>query len=339
MTATTRTPTTGLAESCDARDNTCNAEVDEGSVCGGKGWKVQTDSALTGTRQWKTVALGPSGLPVWIAGANGALAVRRAVGQAFTTLDTACGNYNWISAWVRPSDGAVFLGSDGGRVAQHDGTACSNEAPAPSTQAIHGLVGFPPAVSTTLYLTGDLGRMATWTPGTNPAEQYNIGPETYKGLHALAPSFLLGVGGTENSPSVPSVTEYSGTGNTPQRHTLQGIPVGYDGSLRAVWMGSSTLAYAVGDDGLVMKWDGATTWTRVPAPSDNTTADFTSVVVLDASSVYSTDASGVIRRLSATGWAAAPLHSAGVPLRELAASSLTDIWAVGDNGTVVHFPE
>jgi len=329
----------GQAESCDARDNTCNTEVDEGGVCAGKGWKVVEDPALTGSRQWKTVALGTGGLPVWVAGSDGKLAVRRAAGQPFTSLDGDCGNYNWISAWVRPDDGTVFLGSAEGRVALHDGTACSNPGLNNPGQPITGLVGFQAGASTTLYLVLTLGRLSTWAPGNNPVEQYNLTPETYMGIHGLQSSLLLGVGGTENNPSVPSVSSYSGTGNTPQLHTLQGVPGGYNGSLRAVWMGSPKLAYAVGDGGLVMKWDGTTTWTRMLPPSDNATASFTSVVVLDSSSIYSTDASGVLRRLSASGWAASPLYSSGVPLRDLAASSPGDLWAVGDNGTVVHFPE
>lgn len=48
---------------------------------------------------------------------------------------------------------------------------------------------------------------------------------------------------------------------------------------------------------------------------------------------------GAIRRLSASGWVAQPLYSTAQPLQDIAASSISDIWAVGDNGTVVHFPE
>jgi hypothetical protein len=329
----------GSTESCDARDNTCNTQVDEGDVCAGKGWKLLNDPALTGSRHWKTVALGAGGLPVWVAGNGGKLAVRRAAGQAFTTLDGDCGSYNWISAWVRPSDGTVFLGSDGGRVVRHNGTNCAGDDVPDPAQPITGLVGFPTGTSTKLYLTLSLGRLVTWTPGSSPLNQYNLFPETYAGLHGLTSSLLLGVGGSEGDPSVPSINSHPGTGTTVLRHTLQGVPSGYNGSLRAVWMGSSTLAYAVGDGGLVMKWDGDRTWTRVLAPSHNPGANFTSVMVLDGSSIYTTDLTGAIRRLSASGWVHQPLYDAAQPLRDIAASSPGDIWAVGDSGTVVHFPE
>lgn len=171
-------------------------------------------------------------------------------------------------------------------MAQHDGTSCSNAGTAPSGQPIYGLMGFTSATATTLYLAIDLGRMSIWVPGSNPVEQYNLGPDTYR-----------------------------------------------------VWMASPKLAYAVGDGGLVMKWDGNTTWTRVTPPAQNAGANFTSVVALDGASIFTTDLTGAIRRLSASGWVAEPLYDTEQPLQDIAASSISDLWAVGDNGTVVHFPE
>jgi hypothetical protein len=274
-----------------------------------------------------------------VAGSDGKLAVRRQADQPFTSLDGSCGNHNWRAAWVRPSDGAVFLGGEGGQVAQHDGTACSHQAVNASSGTINGIIGFTSGSTTTLYLVNYLGRLSTWIPGNNPQEQFNLTPPSFEDIHGLERTLLLGVGGHDDSSPEPTASSYSGTGNNPQQHTFQGLPGGYSGSLRAVWMGAPTLAYAVGDDGLVVKWNGATVWTRVQPPEDNTTADFTSVVVLDPSSIYVTDASGVIRRLTASGWSSTPVYTSDQALRDLAASSPGNIWAVGDNGKVVHFPE
>ncbi|WP_233262233.1 putative metal-binding motif-containing protein [Vitiosangium sp. GDMCC 1.1324] len=328
----------GRAEACDDRDNTCDGQRDEGGVCGGKGWSVLSDPALTGTRQWKTVALGPNGLPVWVAGSNGALAVRTAAGQPFKSLDASCGNTNWRAAWVRP-DGHVFLAGDTGSVAEHDGNTCSNQATI--SLNLVGIQGF--GTTTPLYMVDSQGRMYTWTPGNTPQEHYNETPPTYYGLHGLSPTQLIAVGDKNGNDTVPYIISYPGSGGLPARtqHTLTGVPGGYSGALRAVWMASASLAYAVGDAGLVMKWNGATNWTRVSPPSDGPSAAFTSVVVLDPSSIYTTDASslstGVIRRLSATGWVTA--RTVDKPLRDLALNSPDDIWAVGDDGRVVHFPE
>jgi hypothetical protein len=329
----------GRSEVCDGRDNTCDTQVDEGGICAGKGWKVLDDPALIGSRQWKTVAVGPSGLPVWVAGTDGKLAVRTEAGQPFTSLDGSCGNHNWRSAWVRPGDGAVFLGAENGQVAQHNGTACSNQAANATNSPINGIIGFTSGSSTTLYLVNYLGRLSTWTPGSAPQEQFNLSPPSFEDIHGLEPSVLLGVGGHDDSSPEPTASSYPGSGNSPQQHMVQGTPGGYTGSLRGVWMGAPGLAYAVGDDGLVVKWNGTTIWTTLPPPADNATADFTSVVVLDPSSIYTTDAGGVIRRLTATGWVSPAVYISDRPLRDLAATSPGNLWAVGDDGRVVHFPE
>ncbi|QRN93640.1 putative metal-binding motif-containing protein [Archangium violaceum] len=334
----------GKAEVCDDRDNNCDTQRDEGDICGGKGWKVLDDAALTGnSRQWKTVAIGPGGLPVWVAGDNGALAVRTAAGQAFKSLDGGCGNHNWRAAWVRPANGHVLLAGEGGRLAEHDGiNVCYNQATLSPSNNVTGLIEFnqsnPP-----VYLVEDKARMYAWTPGTLPEQRYNEAVQTYFGIHGLAPTQLLAVGGATEDNEAPYIASYSGSGGLGSvvRHTLNNVPGNNPGPLRAVWMGASNLAYAVGDTGQVMRWDGATNWNYVNPPSDNTTAPFSSVVVLDPSSIYVTDATtngGSIRRLNAAGtWFTAT--TVNKPLRDIALSSPSDIWAVGDNGNVVHFPE
>ncbi|MBN1204316.1 MAG: putative metal-binding motif-containing protein [Myxococcaceae bacterium] len=329
----------GQAELCDGRDNTCDSASDEGDVCQGKGWRALDDEALTNDRQWKTVALGANGFPVWVAGDDGALAVREAAGEPFRSLDGSCGSHDWTVAWVRPTDGVVFLGGAGGPLARHDGTSCVNqpELVPPATASVTGIIGFPPA--TMLYVVNTAGRLSTWEPPAAALEQFNLGPESYTSLHALDPTYLLGVGYTEETTSRPHATSYPGTGTDVTRHTLRDTPSPYDGGLRGVWMGSPTFSYAVGDDGLVMQWDGQTTWTRVPPPEDSPTVDFTSVVVLDPSSIYTTDADGVVRRLTPGGWITPAPHDAPHPLRDIAATAPSNIWAVGDNGLVLHFPE
>jgi hypothetical protein len=326
-------------ELCDNRDNTCNNEADEGNVCQGRGWEELDDDALENNRQWKTVALGTGGYPVWVAGDDGVLAVREAPGQPFRSLDRSCGTHDWTVAWVHPTTGDVFLGGAGGPLARHNGTSCVNqpEPVPPATASVTGIIGFPPAP--TLYVVNTAGRLFTWHPPDAGVEQFNLGPESYTSLHALSPTYLLGVGYTEEATSRPHATSYPAADGGVVRHTLQGTPSPYDGGLRGVWMGSPTFSYAVGDDGLVMKWDGQTTWTRVSPPPGSPTVDFTSVVVLDPSSIYTTDTEGIVRRLTHRGWVTPPPYDGSHPLWDIAATSPGNIWAVGDNGRVLHFPE
>jgi hypothetical protein len=333
----------GGTEVCDDRDNTCNSQRDENNVCAGKGWKVLADTALGGTHQWKTVALGQNGVPVWVAGDGGALAVRPQADQPFQSRDSECGTYNWRAAWVRPSDGHVFLAGDGGRVAEHTGTGTTcNQTTVPSTNNLTALVGFTSGATTLVYVVDALGRMYLWTVGTGTQELYNESPPTYFGVHGMAPSLLLAVGGTLDSNPVapPYIVGYPGSGDTTALtvHT-NNLAAGFNSTLRAVWMGGAALAYSVGDNGLVLKWDGVKNWTQVPAPADNTSAAFTSVVALDPNSTFVTDASGALRRLNPAGWAPPLSYPVTKPLRDLALSSPSDLWLVGDNGHVVHFPE
>ncbi len=331
----------GRSEVCDGRDNTCNSQRDEDNACAGKMWKERTDSTVTGmNRDWQTVALGTGGAPVWLAGLNGVLAVRLPASQGFTNRDMDCGARNWRAAWVRPSDGHVFLAGDDGYLAEHTGTNCTNLARAASNNDLTSLVGFESGATTVLYVVDGVGRLYAWTPGGAVEERYNLFPPTYFGIHGLSSTLLLTVGGREDDPFGPYITTYPGTGNDTAVATHSVTNVGtITGSLRAVWMGGPSLAYAAGDDGLVMKWDGATNWERVAAPAGAQNASFTSVGVLDEHSIYVTDTEGRIYLRTSAKWAEPALYDATKALRDIALSSPTDIWAVGDDGLVVHFAE
>jgi hypothetical protein len=329
----------GRTEACDGRDNTCDGNRDENNACTGKGWKVSTDAAVTGSRNWQTVALGTGGSRVWVAGLNGVLAVRTSAGQPFTSRDGSCNTHNWRAAWVRASDGHVFLAGDGGYLAQHNGTGCINETRVGSNNNLTGIIGFQSGSNTLLYVVDYRGRLYTWDPGNSPNERFNLFPPVFYGIHGMTSTQLLLVGGTEDTPSTGYIAEYGGTGSSAPTHTLNNLPAGYDGSLRAVWMGGQGLAYAVGDKGLMMKWNGTASWDVIAPPADAQSADFTSVVMLDANSIYVTDTEGRVHLRTAARWLAPPLHDADRALRDIAAASPSEVWAVGDNGLVVHFAE
>ncbi|MDC0713558.1 putative metal-binding motif-containing protein [Stigmatella sp. ncwal1] len=332
----------GNFEVCDAQDNNCNSAVDEDDACMGKGWKALTDSALTG-RNWKTVALAQNGW-VWVAGDGGKLAVRKTTNASFSSLDGQCDNHDWTAAWAR-SDGAVFLSGGMGRVAWHDGTNCHDKTFLGHTFPPESIVGRFDGNTTRLYAVNKGGLLFTWTPGTSANQLFDLGGPSYFSIHTHPESAqLLLVGGTNEydaSNSTPLISGHPGTGGEPQliNHTFTGVPPQYRGYLLAVWMASPTLAYAVGNKGIVLKWNGNKDWSYVNLPIDSPVVDYTSVVALDQYSIYITDTEGRIRLLKPSGWAPAPLYDGAHALRDIAAMSMNDIWAVGDNGLVVHFAE
>lgn len=322
----------GSTEVCDFRDNNCNTTVDDGNVCMGMGWKQLTDPAVTG-RDWNTVAISRasvSGYPVWIAGAGGALARRNAVNESFTSFDAACGNtVTWNAAWAS-SDGSVFLAGSGGRVARYDGTTCSQQYTLTGLPNVTGIIGFEDG-GTLLYVVTENGQLHSWTPGSAPTLVDDNSP-FYRDVHGFDRSRLLIAAQESENNNSPLIETYTGGSDT-SNMSLSGLPNNV--SIRSVWTVSPTLAYAVGDSSIVLRWQGAG-WAAVTPPA---TVGFTSVCAPDRSSVYVTDAAGVIRRYTGTQWVPQFTSSPAGPLRDIALVAPTNIWAVGPNGRVIHFPE
>jgi hypothetical protein len=323
-------------EVCDQRDNNCSVGdlADEGNVCMGAGWKALTGTVIDG-RNWNTVAINKdsaTGYPVWIAGANGALARRASASDPFTSFDGTCGPPSWNSAWVS-SDGSVFLVGSAGKVAQHNGTNCAQMHTLTGGSNATGIIGFDGATPLR-YVVDEAGQLHSWTSNNAPVVvDDNAG--IYRDVHGFDGSRLFVVGQEAAGPNKPIIETYTGGPDT------SGMSVGgsANSSLRSVWMVSPTLAYAVGDGNYITKWEGAG-WQTVTPP---TTVEFTSVCAPDRSSVYVTDAAGVIRRY--TGAPTTPWTTLFTPspspaaLKDIAFTTPTSVWAVGPNGRVLHFPE
>ncbi|WP_174468909.1 hypothetical protein [Myxococcus sp. CA039A] len=212
---------------------------------------------------------------------------------------------------------------------------------------------------TTVYLSDTEGRLYRWVVGAsgNPFTELNDSSLNSYGLHALREDFMLAVGsstgaGVDRQRFVSySVTTGTTPTGTPTGHTSN--PTNVDGKATAVWMGGANKACAVGEAGAVWRWDGATTWDKTDAPSP---FDFTSVVMrYDTQNpqnplneqCYMVDkrtggTGGKLHRLSPYGWAKGPDLTgslANVPLNDIAITAAGDLWIVGDDGRVFHYPE
>lgn len=332
----------GGNEVCDDRDNNCfDGKNDEASFCAGTGWKVLTDPVVT-SRNWNTVAVGAGGYPVWLAGAGGAIAFRQTAGAAFTDRNTRCGGTNWRASWVRQSDCQLFLAGDGGNFATlNTGTATCT--PVSTSSATGGMTSSSPLVgiigfgsSNTVYAVNEVGHVYAWTPGNNPVYRgRRTSGEPFGDIHGTAATRLLLVGVDEPNGE-PVALDYDGVApGSFNYHAFSGLPALPNRGLRGVWAWDSTHAYAVGKQGTFLYWNGSTGWYSF-SPNPSMTVDFNSVVALDASAAYIASEDGKIRRASAAGWV--EHFTASGPLKDIAATSRQDIWAVG-NGIVVHFPE
>ncbi|WNZ66142.1 putative metal-binding motif-containing protein [Myxococcus sp. MxC21-1] len=336
-------------EVCDGLDNDCDGQVDELMSCGSL--RGVSDAALTG-RQWRAVAVHPSGYPVWVAGLDGTLAVKMSAEAPFVSHDadtaTGCGpsgnSLNWHAAWVNPGNGAVVIAGQGGWLAEHNGDSCVRAQQINLPEAsddFAGIVGVGEPLQIFVSSTG--GALYEWK--ADPL--HHDSPGKYWGLHALGADALYAVGSMEESaPMTPMVNLHTRQGGSePIAQTLQGT-ADYEGSLRAVWAASTTLIYAVGDSGLVVKGSSQSReWERVLPPS-GPAVNYVSIAVppgTETAYVMGNDGNrGRLHRLTPHGWANAPAFTPSapdVPLRDIAMTSAENFWIVGDDGHVYHFPE
>ncbi len=357
---------TGAQEVCDGLDNNCNAAVDEQLSCGGTLKRV-TDAALA-NHDWRTVALGRDGYPVWVAGAGGRLAVKRAAGESFRdsvriAMGTcaAMGNVDWNAAWVNPSSGHVFLAGSGGWLAEFSADTCvrnrkidfvDTSLPAHARTSVNdyftGIAGFESPLS--IFAVSAEGWLYEWKADPQATALHQATGYGYHGAHSLVFEQFYAVGRGSPSQQQPLVNLHASPDRSVRNLQTLGGTAGYTGSLRAVWMATASTIYAVGDSGLVMRGAGQSpNWERV-LPPVGPVPDFSSVVTPPGSDVaYIVDRgvssgrdSGLLHRLTRHGWARTPAFTTGVPdrrLRDIAMSSAGNFWIVGDEGRVYHFPE
>ncbi|MBU8898450.1 putative metal-binding motif-containing protein [Corallococcus sp. M34] len=346
----------GNPEICDDRDNNCSAGTNEearpSGICGDKGWGQVADAVLAAGTTWNTVATAPSGYPVWIAGAGGAMAVRETASSQFVSWNGKCGSFDWRAAWVRP-DGAIFLAGAGGNIAvfKLGDSACASLSTAAATggttsnHPLTGIIGFMSGGNTLVYVVNDDGQVYEWRVGQALTAKLDVSGRKYQDIHGFDMTHVLVAGYTGNSsnptPALFSTDVTQTTPGTTLHSFASALPNSNKVLFNKVWAWDATHAYAVGTQGAIVRWDGVSTWTPVNPGGLN--LEFSSVWAMDDASVYLTDTSGVIRWLSPSGWNTR--YNSGGELRDLVVvprtdgSNIWDYWAVGPNNRVIHFPE
>ena len=182
---------------------------------------------------------------------------------------------------------------------------------------------------------------------------------SWKGVRALGPTLVdfqvldggtVGPGGAQVDLSLkvsdlntitvsltsPDGTVYSrtglGRGASEDQRAWKSVTSGTNKSLNGVWAASETLAWSVGDNGTILKWDG-TSWA---AAASGVTDNLNSVHGSDPSNVWAVGASGTIMYYDPGGWGT---FASGV------VTDLTGVWlvssscayAVGVGGVILKF--
>ncbi|RKH13238.1 hypothetical protein D7V97_06175 [Corallococcus sp. CA053C] len=324
-------------ELCDEQDNNCNGVTDEGACTGGPpGWITQSIGG-PGTDWLNVATYGDGG--VWIVGSDSARAVKVPGSSGFNILPGKCADgtstQNLGGVWAHPQTGVAYIGHDeGGLIVQEPSSSyCGPRTYLLEGKAdVTGLQGFVRAGQgveihgVTSEWSGPRGAMFTWDGGASsigPSQVTDAGP--LKDINGVSPDVMFAVGGQNSSV----ILRYSPS----QRGWLKEPSVPTTGRLNAVHVVSPRLAYAVGEDGTLLTWNGVT-WSvaaGTPGVSDN----FTEVLAFGRNSIYIVSEQGVIYRYNGSEWRTV---SPGYSLYGIHGSSPEDIWVVGRFGRVFRYP-
>lgn len=329
-------------ELCDGEDNDCNGSTDENSVCpaGGAKW---VDKSPPDTPAFRSAAVWGDG-GVWVAGGTNALRVRQPGASAFTSYDGQCSG-TWNGIWAHPQTGYVVAGGDNAAVAIHEAatTSCFYSGANATNTDVRGVVSVPiGSGSYETFLVGfdrlDSygGRALRWTGTT-----FENTPLTglLWDVHGISREVLFAVGGynTTSTTGVGArIYRFKPATNTWGDEGVQNLPGVVDDRLRGVWVVNPKLAYAVGESGSMLVWNG-TAWSAMTGPSSE---DLTSVLAFGKNAIYVSTANGKVYRYNGTAWSSMPgLGSlGGASLNDLAGTSPDDLWVVGNVGWALHWP-
>ncbi len=147
------------------------------------------------------------------------------------------------------------------------------------------------------------------------------------GLLVLVLALTLGSPG--QALSIPRPAAAPTQGSLWQRYDLSGS------DLRAVDVLDANTAWAVGTDGLLVRWDGAN-WTAY----DNTKLGshaFNGVDMVAADAAWAVASSDIVARWNGTAWLAEPSNTGPATLYDVGMASPSDGWIVGTNGTFARY--
>ncbi|RKG73082.1 hypothetical protein D7W79_26590 [Corallococcus exercitus] len=326
-------------ELCDEQDNDCNPATVE-SCATTPTWAVQT--VPDDTANWLDVSQYNDG-GVWIVGNNSARAVKKPGATSFTSIPGNCTTGSSVkdlySVWANPLTGTAYIGRNEGVVIiqKPSDTTCTPRVDLSNGNAnVNGLIGFEKDGGVQIFGAASMpgnpthGGRFEWDGGTDNVSVAQVNNTPFTNVHGQSPNLLFTVG--QNASGRAAIFRRGPSSTTWSSETVPDAP-----ALNDIHVVNEKLAFAVGDDRTLLKWDG-NSWTKVeglPVTDPPTAEKYTGVLAFGANSIYVITESGSIYRYNGTGWAQAAKLSS---LYGIDGTSPEDIWVVGGFGKVLHYP-
>ncbi len=319
----------GGIELCNRLDDDCDGLTDE-SVCPvlNPNWIRRLDAPQT--IDFATLSMVTPGR-LWIAGESDVWG--RLDGGFFEASSTGCPN-QLRRSWASPA-ADVFVGGGNpalGRLSAHgvsEGGCSNTRMLSDPFAAIWGSVADGGVrVEGVLRNT----RRFEWSPPGQPIEtstNLSTSDIQFEDADRLGSS-VWAVGSSEGDEM--RVYSASGTNAWSEQRLGLNLP---GGSLRGVNVVSATSVFAVGDRGVVIEKAGST-WRRLPSPSG---ATLTAVRAFNPARVYVSGSDGTVRKWNGQSWQVLYSNDGGASLNDLDGLTESDLWAVGNRGWIVHWPE
>lgn len=319
----------GGVELCNRLDDDCDGLTDE-NVCPvlNPNWIRRLDAAQT--VDFRTVSMVTQGR-LWIAGGDSVWG--RLDGGLFEPSSSGCPN-DIRRSWASPM-ADVFVGGGNpalGRLSSHgvaEGGCSNTRMLSDPFAAIWGSV-----TDGGVKVEGVLRntRRFEWTPPGQPTESStNLSTTDIRFEDADRLGATIWAVGSSEGDEMRVYSSSGGNSWSEQRLGL-GLP---GGSLRGVNVVSPTSVFAVGDRGVVIEKVGST-WRRLPSPSG---ATLTAVRAFNPARVYVTGSDGTVRKWNGQAWQVLYSNDGGAALNDLDGLVESDLWAVGNRGWIVHWPE
>ncbi|XXF77487.1 putative metal-binding motif-containing protein [Myxococcaceae bacterium GXIMD 01537] len=333
----------GADELCDAKDNDCNGAPEASSVCGGAtpGLVQVATNTIISNPNWRSVSTWERG-GVWIVGEGGAYTRKSKNGLALVAGSCGSGSRMLYAVWADPRSGRAYFGGESGLLGIQNpiDVACNDTPATPSNFTTRGLVGFPEA-------PGGVRLQGVGTrPGNGESFPWDGQPVTVNprssttslkllDVHGLSESVLFAVG--EVSGGQFPLYRFNPASSTWVRESPP--PAASIVELHGVYVVNERLAFAVGDNGMVLRWDGGA-WQVIPSDANGPAADerLRSVLAFGANAVYVVSDAGHLFRYNGTAWATLAT-APGITLYDIAGTAPDDIWVVGSSDKVYHWPK